>query len=80
MATPKVKVFLTHKEVIALAGLLGGMYGDIFTHLYDDLIQHLNSEDEKIANRISELLTQKIELDEDNLLYTATIDIKGHHD
>ena len=80
MATPKVKVFLTRKEVITLSGILGGMYGDVFTNLYDDLIQHLNSEDEKIADRISELLTQVAEINEDKLLYKATIDIKGHHD
>lgn len=80
MATPKVKVFLTHKEVITLAGILGGMYGDIFANLYEDLVQHLNSEDEKIAYRISELLSQINEINEDSLLYKATIDIKGHHD
>lgn len=82
MGAPKgnaVKVYLTKKEVVALAGILGGMYGEIFGSLYDTLVNHLQSEDEEIADEISNMLTNRVELNEDNLLYEATIKVKGNY-
>lgn len=79
MANPKVKVFLNKTELITLAGILGGMYGDTFANLYDKLVKQLSREDEQIADEISKLLAQLIELNEDNLLYTAMTNIKGHY-
>jgi len=78
MANPKVKVFLTKTEVMTLAGILGGMYGDTFANLYETLVKHLSKDDEVVADEISKLMAQLIELNEDNLLYTALTNINGH--
>ena len=77
MAVQKVKVALTRTEVITLAGLLGGMYGETLADLYDTLSNHLQGDDVKIADDISRLLTELIELDEDSLLYKAQVNVKG---
>ena len=79
MAVPKVKVFLTRTEVITLAGLLGGMCGETLADLYEKLVNHLQGDDAEISDEISKLLTQTIEIDEDNFLYKATINVKGHN-
>ena len=36
-----VKVYLTKEEVVVLAGVLGGMYGQTFSELYNELMCHL---------------------------------------
>lgn len=73
----EIKISLTRKEVITLAGILGAMYGETLHSVYEELIMHLAGEDENIADEISALLDQAIVIDEDSLLYEATVNIKG---
>ena len=72
-----VKVYLTKEEVVVLAGVLGGMYGQAFSELYNELMCHLKGDDEKIAYEISQLLDQLVMLDEDNLYYNAHMNVYG---
>lgn len=73
----KVKVYLTKKELILLSGIIGALHGQELGNLYDEFMLHIKNEDERIAYEISKLLDQMVAIDEDNLLYTATINVRG---
>lgn len=75
----KVKVHLTKDEVIMLTGIIGALYGQGLGNLYDKLCNHLIGDDMEIAQEISEKLAQLVDIDEDNLLYNASIKVKGHY-
>lgn len=79
MRMPKnsIKVYLTKEELVTLAGIIGAMHGRNFTELYNELMLHVKGEDEEITYEISKLLDQLIAIDEDNLLYTATLNVRG---
>lgn len=75
----KLKVYLTKEEVIMLTGIIGAMYGQGLGNLYDKLCNSLIEDDIEIAEEISQKLANLISIDEDNLLYNATIKVKGHY-
>lgn len=75
----KVKVHLSKEEIIMLTGIIGAMYGQKLGNLYEKLCNHLLNDDMLIAEEISEKLAQLIDINEDNLLYNATIKVKGHY-
>lgn len=62
-----------------LTGIIGSMYGQGLGNLYNTLCNHLVGDDAEIAEEISQKLAQLVSIDEDNLLYTATINVKGHY-
>lgn len=77
MASPTIKISLTQKELITITGIIGGLYGQTFNKLYDELTLHLNTHDTMVADEISILLAQMVHIDEDKLLYDALIEVDG---